>query len=269
MKELNIEELEQVADAYASRLAPALMEEWTERVADLAGIESGQRILDVACGTGILTRVVAERNGTPGRVTGVDINPGMLAVAKRISPEINWREAAAEALPCDDSSFDTIVCQFGLMLFTDPQKALQEMLRVLRPKGRLVLAVFGSLDTLPAYAAMSEIFGRVIDTQVGDALRLPFSMGEEEKLEALFKESGFLSVSIDTYTGKAHFESVRDMVLSDVLGWFPFAGIQVNDSEIATVVEEAEKALTAFISSEGIVEFPVPVRIVSTIKEDA
>jgi ubiquinone/menaquinone biosynthesis C-methylase UbiE len=112
------------AEVYEEFFLPALLQQWTSRVADAAGIQSGERVLDVACGTGVLARAVAERVGPSGAVIGVDINEGMLAVARRKAPAIAWKQGRAEALPLDSESFDAVVSQFGLMFFQDRRVAL-------------------------------------------------------------------------------------------------------------------------------------------------
>nr|HMQ56640.1 methyltransferase domain-containing protein [Anaerolineae bacterium] len=121
------------AEVYEAFFVPALFQPWTSRVADAAKIQAGQRVLDVACGTGILARTIAERVGPTGSVVGLDINKGMLAVAQQQAPGIEWRHGLAEALPFDDDSFDAVVSQFALMFFENKDAALSEMVRVLRP----------------------------------------------------------------------------------------------------------------------------------------
>lgn len=266
MSELSVEELEKVAAAYEQLLVPALFEEWTNWLADAAEIRRGQHVLDVACGTGILARTVADRVGPSGSVSGVDINSAMLAVAKRISPEIDWREGSAEALPYEDESFDAVVSQFGLMLFSSPETALREMMRVLKTGGNLAVAVFGSLDNLPAYAAIADVYERLVDKAVGGALRVPFSMGDTDELASRFAAAGISMAVITSHEGPARFPSVRNMVLSDVRGWFPFAQIHLDEPTIEAVVQEAEKVLEPFRTADGAVEFRVPVHIITATK---
>src|SRR5512134_2443995 len=141
------------ATAYEALFVPALFGQWTPRVADAAQIERGQRVLDVACGTGVLAREAVARTGSTGQVAGLDPVPGMLVVAKQLAPSVEWREGVAELLPFADRAFDAVVSQFGLMFFTDRHRALREMLRVLTPGGRLAVAVWDSLASNPAYAA--------------------------------------------------------------------------------------------------------------------
>jgi ubiquinone/menaquinone biosynthesis C-methylase UbiE len=113
---------------------------------DIAGLRPGERVLDVACGTGIVARLAAERVGSTGTVTALDINPAMLAVARSVaSPgmSIEWYESSAEAMPLPDEAFDVVLCQLGLQFFPDRLAALREMQRVLAPGGRLVICVVG------------------------------------------------------------------------------------------------------------------------------
>src|SRR5262245_28184379 len=141
------------ATGYQDMLVPALMQEWAPRVAAAAGIRPGDRVLDVACGTGVLTAEAARRAGPSGAVIGLDLSDEMLAVAARLHPTLRWQQGSGHALPFPDRSFDAVVSQFGLMFFPDPVAGLREMRRVLVPVGRLGVAVWGSLADTPAYAA--------------------------------------------------------------------------------------------------------------------
>jgi ubiquinone/menaquinone biosynthesis C-methylase UbiE len=134
------------ADAYEGLHVPALFQQWAPRLVEAAGVRSGHRVLDVACGTGVLAREAAATVGGDGFVAGLDASPGMLAVAERLAPEIEWRRGAAESLPYEDRSFDAVVSQFGLMFFRDRSAALREMSRALAPGGRLAVAVWESLE---------------------------------------------------------------------------------------------------------------------------
>lgn len=267
MSESGIEEPTKVAETYEELLVPALFGEWSPRLADAADIRKGQKVLDVACGTGILARIAAERVGKGQSVSGLDANPAMLAVAKRIAPQIEWCEGDAETLPFDDDSFDAVLCQFGLMLFSNPGRALREMNRVLKPGGRLAVAVFGSLDALPAYAAMAGVYDRFVNKSAGDALRMPFSMGDIDRVSSVLASADLGTMQVFRETGTARFSGVKDMVLSDVNGWFPFAGIRLDKKTIEAVTNEARRVLQEFQIAGGAVEFQVPVLISAGTKK--
>src|SRR5262245_51467780 len=113
------------AEVYEAFFVPALFGAWAPRVADAAQLAAGQKVLDVACGTGVLAREAARRVLPGGAVTGLDRNDGMLAVARRAAPDIDWRLGKAEALPLADGAMDSVVSQFGLMFFEDRRAALR------------------------------------------------------------------------------------------------------------------------------------------------
>jgi ubiquinone/menaquinone biosynthesis C-methylase UbiE len=240
--------------------------EWTHKVADAANIGTGQHVLDIACGTGVLARTVAARVGPKGSVTGLDINQGMLVVAARNAPRIQWRQGGPDLLPFEDRSFDAVVSQFGLMFFPGREAALREMARVLAPGGHLAVAVFDSLDNAAAYAAMTAVLQRLIGKEIADALRYPFVLGDKEAFSSLFDAAGITSTTITTQETTARFASVRDMVLADVKGWFPLAGINLKAPMIDALVSEAQIALELFLTPNGSVEFPVSAHIATAIK---
>jgi ubiquinone/menaquinone biosynthesis C-methylase UbiE len=128
-----------------TRFALKIVEPWTDDLILSAGCRDGDRVLDVACGTG----VVASRVNLVSRklcyVTGIDINEGMLNAA-RINPQVQWHLGSATELPFDAGSFDVVLCQQGLQYFPDRMAAMREMARVLAPGGRVCLNVWGALE---------------------------------------------------------------------------------------------------------------------------
>jgi SAM-dependent methyltransferase len=223
-------------------------------------------VLDVACGTGILAREASSRVGPHGSVAGVDPNPGMLAVAARLAPDIEWRQGTAESLPYPDRSFDVVVSQFGLMFFTDRRQALHEMLRVLVPGGHLAVAVWDSLDNTPAYAAEVALLEQVAGPQAADALRAPFVLGERSELAALFQGAGVAAVEVSTHHGTARFPSIRSMVEADLRGWLPVMGVLLPEEQIQQILAQAEQVLSAYANADGQAVFDSPAHIVTGIK---
>lgn len=266
MNELNQNELEITAAAYEELLVPALFQEWANRIVDSVDIQPNHNVLDVACGTGVLARTIVKRLDRSDSITGLDLNPGMLAIARRNAPNINWHQGKAEELPFEEESFDTVISQFGLMLFSSPKTALKEMYRVLKTGGHLIVAVFDTIQNMPAYGMMADLFERKVDKSVGEALRYPFSMGNIGELEVLFSGAGINNTIITTQKGTARFSSPRHMVLSDVKGWFPFAQIHLEDQTIDSIVNEAESVLDPFLTSDGAVQFDVSAHIIKAVK---
>lgn len=190
----------------------------------------------------------------------------MLAIAKRNASDIDWTQGSAEDLPFNNESFDIVLSQFGLMLFSSPKTALKEMKRILKPGGHMIVAVFDSIYNLPAYEIMADLFARKVNSSVGEALRFPFSMGDTDKLYSLFSEAGLREIAITNQKGMARFSSPRHMVLSDIKGWFPFAQIHLDNQTIESVVREAENVLKPFQNNYGEVQFDVSVHVVKAYK---
>jgi SAM-dependent methyltransferase len=252
------------AEVYEEFFVPALFAEWPPRVADAAGIRPGQRVLDVACGTGVLARAVAGRVGAAGSVTGLDLNDGMLAVARRKAPAIEWRQGRAEALPFDDGQFDAVVSQFALMFFADRVAALREMRRVARPGGRLAVAVWDAIDRSPGYAAMADLLQRLFGEEVASALHSPFALGDRDLLRALFAEAGLPDATIATEIGTARFPSIASWVHTDIKGWT--LADALDDVQYALLLAEAERDLQPFVVADGTVAFDAPAHIVTATK---
>ncbi|MSP68552.1 MAG: methyltransferase domain-containing protein, partial [Alphaproteobacteria bacterium] len=152
------------AEAYQRLLVPVVYGPWAAAVIKVAAPAQGERALDVACGTGAATFLLAAGVGPVGRVAGVDFNPAMLAVARRLAAErgvvIDFRAATAEALPFADESFDLVTCVQAFQSFPDLGRALAEMRRVLRRGGRLVGSVWRHIDHCPGYLALSQVIAR-------------------------------------------------------------------------------------------------------------
>ncbi len=253
------------AEIYDRFFVPALFAQWTPRMLEAAAVGAGDRVLDVACGTGILTRAAAARVGTSGAVTGLDVNPGMLAVARRHAEDVDWREARAEALPFEDGRFDAVLCQFGLMFFDDRVAALRETWRVLRPGGRLAIAVWDSMQRAPGYAAMSSLLRRLFGDEIAGALEAPYSLGDTRALSALLAAAGLPRSTIETVDGMARFPSIADWVRTDIKGWT--LADRIDDAQLAQLQEQAGGELKPFLDTGGAVAFAHPAHIVIATKE--
>lgn len=263
MDEHDLEALIAGATAYEELLVPALFQEWTARLIDATEIQPGHRVLDIACGTGVLARAAAARVTRNGAVIGLDPAPGMLAVAKRLAPEIEWRQGTAESLPFPDMSFDIAVSQFGLMFFADRRQAIREMLRVVNSGGRIGVAVWDSLENIPAYAAEVALVERIAGQRPADALRAPFALGEVDKLVALFTSCGASRVCATSHVGTAKFPTLHSMVEADIFGWLPLMGVPLSQDQSSQVLKEADDVLSSYVTTDGRAEFHISAHIVT------
>ncbi len=249
------------AEVYDEFFVPALFAEWPEPIIQAARIQPGQQVLDVACGTGVLTHAVAEQVGTTGNVIGLDINEGMLAVAAQKAPDIEWRPGPAEALPFPDNHFDAVVSQFGLMFFEDQPAALREMLRVLRPGGHMAVAVWGLLSETPGYLAMVELLQRLFGDEAANGIRAPYNLGAVDNLRALLNAAGINDAQITTRIGTARFPSIDDWVYTDIKGWV--LADMLDDAQFDVLLQAARQHLQAYVTADGSVAFAAPGHIIS------
>jgi len=252
------------AEVYEDFFVSALFQQWAPVVTDAASIQAGQRVLDVACGTGVLARTVDGRVGPTGSVVGIDINDGMLAVARRKAPQIDWQRGRAEALPLPDARFDAVVSQFGLMFFEDRRAALCEMMRVLRRGGHLALAVWASLVDSPGYATLTNLLESLFGEHAAQALRAPFVLGDLGPLRRLLSESGLGDARIVTMSGIARFPSIASWLHTDIRGWT--LSDVLDDEQFGRLLIEAERGLQPFTGSDGAVTFSAPAHIVTAVK---
>ena len=262
MTESSSRDLEAAASAYEDLHVPALFQVWVDRVLDLAEVSNGDRLLDLACGTGVLARAAVGRTRPNGTVVGIDPNPGMLAVARRLEPSVDWREGIAEKLPAPDESFDVVVSQFGMMFFTDHTASLHEMVRVLVPGGRLAVVVWDALENSPAYSRVVSLLERQAGTLAADALRAPFALGDVRNLETMFNTAGIESSHVITESRIARFPSVRVMVEAELRGWLPVMGVTLMEHEISDILIAAEEELVSFVQPNGEVVFDASAHIV-------
>ena len=186
------------AQTYEEHFVPFLFRPWTPELLDRAKPQPGERVLDVACGTGIVARMIAQQLNGQGDVVGLDLNPAMVEVARSISAEeglaIEWHVGSADALPFPDASFDAVTIQQGLQFFPDKAAALGEVYRVLAPGGRAVTATWTEITNNP----FNEAFAAVIERHLGTpAMHTPFSLGDPDVLHALFTNAGFETVEIE------------------------------------------------------------------------
>lgn len=254
-------------EIYATVFGPAMMGVWPPQVLALATPQPGDRILDVACGTGVLTRPLAHALGPQGRIIGLDISSEMLDVARRttVTPAgaapIEWREGDACVLPFAEASFERVFCAFGLMFFADRIAALREMHRVLIPTGQVTLTVWGAMSQCPGQTAISRSWERHFGADNAALFYRQHALGDPETVRALFHEAGFREVSVTTALGAVRLPSPEHLVRS----YWAMTGIQTDDRTRHLVIEEVSAALQPYVGAGGLV-YPIEAALASARK---
>ena len=253
------------ADVYQAHLVPAIFGPWAPVVVDAAGLQPGERVLDVACGTGVVAREAARQVGVGGCVVGLDNNPGMLTVARSVplpaGPQVEWREADATAMPFADASFDVVLCQLGLQYFPDRRAALGEMRRVLVSGGRVVLLVWQSVEHSPGFAVLAERLERHVGTAAAAIMRAPFVFADPDVVRAAVAGVGFRNVSVRSATGTVRFQSTPHFVRYQVAGSPLSAPVgDATDDARAALSRDVEAAMQPYESTEGLA-FPIAAHL--------
>jgi SAM-dependent methyltransferase len=209
------------AERYEAEFVPNLFAQWAPTLCAAGGVAPGRRVLDVACGTGIVARTAAELIGSAAGIVGIDLNEAMLSVARRLRPDIEWRQADAASLPFADGSFDVVLSQMALMFLPDRPAAIGEMARVVGDGGTVAVIVPAALDRQPAFEPFVELASRLVGPEAESLLTSYFVCGELDALTNLFESAG-LAVTVSrtvsgTYAAPSADAAVRTEVESTPL----------------------------------------------------
>ena len=260
------------AEAYERYIVPGVFGPWTDRLLSRIEIGHGMRVLDLACGTGVVTRRVAELVGADGSIVGIDLSPPMLEVARKIGvpaggAPVDWKEASALDLPLPDADVDVVVCQQGLQFFPDRPQAVGEMMRVLRPGGRVAVSVWRSLEHHVVPSSLNEAALELL----GFPLSAPFSLGDADELRQLFVDAGFEEVEVDAQTAPATFDSPKlyvDVLIEGGAAVIPSLADLSSDERAqlrADVYERCAPVLDRYVEGDRF-SFPMTAHIATATK---
>jgi ubiquinone/menaquinone biosynthesis C-methylase UbiE len=244
----------EAAEAYEAIFVPNMFARWPAHLLDLAHVHAGDRVLDVACGTGIVARTAADRVGPEGTVTGIDLNENMLIVARRVRPDVTYQQGDVAALPFPDDSFDAVLCQMGLMFFPDRVGALREMARVATAVGSVVVVVPADLDEQPAEGPLMDVAMRYAGPQARELLGTYFSCGRRVDVEGLVSAAGLRVTDALTATEPISYESV-DAYLTAEVESTPLRDL-IDDATYDKIRAGAEEVLAPYVTATS-VEVPL------------
>jgi ubiquinone/menaquinone biosynthesis C-methylase UbiE len=255
------------AELYERHLVTAVTSMWAEDLVGRVDVQPGERVLDVACGTGIVARTVADRVGGGSRVAGLDINPAMLAVARSRSegndPAIDWVHGSALALPFADASHDVVLCQLGMQFFPDRARGLAEMRRVLTGHGRIGLSVYGPIEHNPGTFALAQALDRHLGTGASQTKRSEHVLAHASLLETLVSAAGFREITVATETKPVRFASAAEFVQIQLTAT-PLASLLADQLERPRVIERLTTDVTAALQqyeTDGHLELPQEAHI--------
>ena len=250
----------EIAEFYEAAFVPAFFAQWAPILCEAAGVAPGHRVLDVACGTGIVTRTAADLVAPAGRAVGVDLNEAMLSVARRVRPAIEFRQGDAALLPFGDESFDRVLSQMALMFFPDRAIAVQEMARVTASGGTVAVLVPGTLEHQEAFARFVDLAVRYAGDQARSLLSSYFRCGDLDELAALVESAGLQITTARIEVGTYRAPSVDAFVTTEVEST-PLVQ-RISHDVYARIRTGAHHVLAPFTTADGRVEAPFECNLV-------
>lgn len=248
------------AELYEKQKVPALFRPLAELTLNHVPLYGGDRVLDVACGTGILARLAAERVGPSGKVVGLDLNAGMIEVARAHTGQrgvpIDWQQGDVNDLPFPDASFDIAFCQQGLQFFPDKLLALREIRRVLAPAGRLSITLWSEVN--PYNAALATALAKHVSEQASNQSVAPFAFRDAETIEALLVEAGYTAIKMPVIVVTRRMEPMNISLPQEIAGT-PYAQAITSGDEATqdALIADVSAAMQPFRDGEG---FAIPIR---------
>jgi ubiquinone/menaquinone biosynthesis C-methylase UbiE len=244
------------AAGYEEFLVPAMFAPFAERLVERAGAARGMSILDVACGTGVVSRAAARRAGPTGSVTGADFGEPTLAVARSRAMDagaapIEYLQSDATKLPLEDDEFDIVLCQQGLQFFPDRAAALVEMRRVLKADGSLAIATWKDIESSP-FIALADALKSHVSPEASAMMHSPFGLSDASELTEAIVGAGFRDVVVEDETIEctwaSHPQFARLAVeAGPVASWFAAA----EETAQRRVIDEVAERLAPNATAEG------------------
>jgi len=222
-----------------TRFGHKIMEPWTDDLIRSANCRDGDRVLDVACGTGIVANRINLVTGKLCAITGIDLNEGMLSVARR-NPQIEWHRGSVAEMPFEADSFDVVLCQQGLQYFPERPVAMREMTRVLSAGGRLALNVWGALERQPFHAAVIDGIGNFLGTEAKAAFDTAFSLNTAEELRRLAQDAGLQNIRVRFEHRTLRYPVPAGLVVG-------FMGATPVTAQFAALPDDRREAFVAYV----------------------
>jgi len=253
-------------DAYEKYIVPAYTGAWAKEIVNRACLREGEKVLDVACGTGLVARTASKKQNNTDLIYGVDVNEVMINKAQEIEKNINWDQRDVIDMPFEDNYFDVILCQQGLQYFPDTSLALKEMKRVLIENGRILLSVWRPIKYSPFYKSLCKILEKYVNAKAASMLSGAFSFGDYKSLKTLFSNAGFRKININIVIKQISYSPFEEFVMGGIMASPFFKDIQrMQKPEREEMLLEIYKSNQDYIDDAGLVT-PLESYIVSVKK---
>jgi ubiquinone/menaquinone biosynthesis C-methylase UbiE len=266
LKKLWSEKAETYHERYASKKLGSFKS--LEELLNAAKLRKGDRVLDVATGTGLVASEAIKRVGDEGSVVGIDLSPGPLEIARRTAgnaKNLQFLEMDAEDLKFPDGSFDVVLSEFALMFFPDSQKALKEMKRVLVDHGRIALSVHGSAENVPYFSVIMSTLIKYVPDILPAGRPSPHRFGEPDLLRREFENSGFKEINVAAYTypySMGTFEEYWNDYMGSAAATIK-TKIEGLDADLRTKIIKESRTKSERYLQDGKIDFPWQVLVVS------
>ncbi len=226
------------AESYQRYFVPAIATPVSAGLLETARLRPGERVLDVACGTGVIARLAAEAVGPTGLVTGIDLAPDMIAVARATpapaEPPVDWHVGDATTLPFPDDTYDAVLCQMGLMFMPDRAAAVAEMRRTLVPGGRVAISTPGAIQ--PPFEILERALVEHISADLGGFVRAVFSIHDPDVLASALRGAGLRDVTATIEQATLRLPAPAEFL-------WQYINITPMGPIVAQATEEAKKAM--------------------------
>lgn len=247
----------EAAERYEKILVPTILGPAARALVDWSAIKDGETILDIGTGTGAAARFAAERVGATGRVIGIDINPGMIQVAKSLPPingaVIEWHEKSAYELPFNDQTVDAILSAQTLQFLKERQTALSEKYRVLKPGGRVAISLWSEIEENPYFHVLIDAVSKHIGEETAAGLQSIFNLSNADEIRALLEEAKFTDIEMTVKQLELELPKLTDFIPLHISATPMAAGFHAAaPAAQQAVIQEVAEQLALFESDDKV-----------------